>query len=136
MAKNYVVPFALTVREQPGMPYRVIGFLKQNEVVEVLDYRIVVDAVWKKVRNSKGMVGWCAARYLAQEDVPVPDALPTGKYRTTINALTVRQAAGIGSRALYTLGPQEVVDVLADSPDGRWRQVQTARGLLGWCAAQ
>ncbi len=136
MAKNVVVPFALTVRQTPGIQYRVIGFLKQNELVEVLDYLVVSGAVWKKVQNSKGLVGWCPAKYLAREEPPILDPPATGKYRTTINALTVRESARTSSRALYTLGPHEVVDASETSPDGKWKHVETARGLKGWCAVQ
>ena len=136
MAKNYVVPFALTVRQVPGAQFRVIGFLKQNELVDVLDYQIVSDAVWKKIKNSKGLTGWCPEKYLAKEEVAIVDPPPTGKYRTTINALTVREAARVSSRAMYTLGPQEVVEVSDTTSDGKWKHVLTARGLKGWCAAQ
>lgn len=136
MAKNTVVPFALTVRQVPGAQFRVIGFLKQNELVDVLDYQIVSDVVWKKIQNSKGLTGWCPAKYLAKQELPIVDPPTTGKYRTTINALTVREAARVSSRALYTLGPQEVVDVADTTSDGKWKQVLTARGLKGWCAAQ
>jgi uncharacterized protein (TIGR02594 family) len=136
MAKNYVVPFALTVRQVPGVQFRVTGFLRKNEMVEVLEYQIVSGVVWKKIQTAKGLVGWCPAKYLAKEDVPVIDPPPTGKYRTTINALTVREAARISSRALYTLKPQEIVEVSETSPDGKWKRVETAYGLKGWCAIQ
>ena len=136
MLKNYVVPYALTVREKPGLQARVIGFLKQNEIVDVLDYQIVTQTVWKKIQNSKAVLGWCSARYLAQQEPPVVDPPPIGKYRSTINALNVRQSASISSRAIATLGPQEVVDVLNTSLDGKWKQIQTARGLWGWCSTQ
>lgn len=136
MAKNYVVPFALTVRQVPGAQFKVIGFLKQNEAVDVLAYQFVSNAVWKKIQTSKGLSGWCPAKYLAQEETPILNPSPTGKYRTTINALTVREAARISSRAIYTLGPHEVVDVSESSPDGKWKHVETARGLHGWCATQ
>ena len=136
MAKNYVVPFALTVRQVPGAQFKVTGFLKQNEMVDVLDYQIVSNVVWKKIQNSKGLSGWCPEKYLAKLDVPVINPAPIGKYRTTINALTLRQFARISSRALYTLGPQEVVDVMDNTSDGKWKNVVTARGIKGWCAAQ
>jgi uncharacterized protein (TIGR02594 family) len=135
MPKNYVVPFALTVRKVPGLQFKVTGFLRKNEVVEVLEYQIVSGMVWKKIQNSKGLVGWCPAKYLAKEDLPIVNPPPIGKYRTTAT-LTVREAARTSSRALYTLKPHEVVEVKGNSPDGKWKSVETAYGLKGWCAIQ
>lgn len=136
MAKNYVVPDALTVRKAAGVQNKVIGFLKKNELVDVLDYQVVSGFVWKKILSSKGLSGWCPARYLAKEDLPVSNPQPTGKHRTTVNSLTVRQSASGSSRAIYTLAPQEIVDVLETSPDGKWKQFETARGLRGWSPTQ
>src|SRR5688572_24442163 len=131
MANNYVVPFALTVRQVPGAQFRVTGFLKQKEVVEVLEYQIVSGAVWKKIRTAKGLTGWCPAKYLSKEDVPVLNPPPTGKYRDMTNSLSIRQEARATSRALYTLRAQEIVEVSETSADGKWKRVENAYGLKG-----
>src|SRR4051812_30507200 len=120
MSKNYVVPFALTVRQVPGAQFKVIGFLRKDEVVDVLEYQIVSGVIWKKIRNGKGLAGWCPAKYLSKEEEPVINPPPVGKYRTMINSLTIREAPRTASRALYTLKAQEIVQVTGTSPDGKW----------------
>jgi uncharacterized protein (TIGR02594 family) len=136
MAINYVIPTALRMRQAPGAQFNVIGFLKKDEKVEVLDYKVNTDYIWKKVRTAQGLTGWCMARFLAKEEVPVSNPRPLGMHRTTINSLTVREKPSSTSRALYTLRPEEMLDVSEISPDGKWKRVETARGLRGWVAAQ
>lgn len=138
MPQNTVTAYSLNVRAGPGTEYRVLGFLRQNEVVEVLEVNPV--GTWKKIRSAAGLTGWCSARYLANfSDDPPPPPVETalGKHRV-INAalLNRREGPSLGARVLGTLKSEQVVEVLENSPDGQWKRLITAWGEQGWSAAR
>jgi uncharacterized protein (TIGR02594 family) len=136
MAQNSVTAYSLNVREGAGTEFRVLGFLRQNEIVDVLE--VITAGTWKKVRSAAGLTGWCSARYLANfstDPTPPPSEIALGKHRVyNASALNLREGPGLTQRVLGALNAEQVVEVQEISADKQWKRLTTARGERGWSA--
>jgi LysM repeat protein len=71
-----VTAYALNVREGPGMTYRVIGWVRRGEVVELTGYRDGA-ALWVQIKLPRGALGWVHSRYL-RSDYPFANLTVVG----------------------------------------------------------
>lgn len=62
------------IREGPGARYPVLGQLKREESVEVLDER----GEWSNVRAQGGLEGWVSRGLLTEPRLPIPGGSPGG----------------------------------------------------------
>ncbi len=134
MSKSKVIAYALRVREGPGIHYDTIGFLRQNDLVEVLSTS--PDGLWQKIQSEGGLIGWSAARYLESLEGETPPGSEGGEsplYRVTATALYLREGPGTNHAAIGYLRNDEIVEGLSASADGRWLKIRRANGLTGWC---
>jgi GH25 family lysozyme M1 (1,4-beta-N-acetylmuramidase)/predicted lipoprotein with Yx(FWY)xxD motif len=59
-----VMGTALNLREGPAASFKILGTLKQDEIVDAL--RTTVDGRWLQVRREDGLTGWCYNQYLVK----------------------------------------------------------------------
>jgi len=139
IGKKYVVNVgALNLREGPGTTYKVIGYLRRNDVVEAFDMN--ADGSWLQVRrDSDGAMGWCSAAYLVRINPPPPPPPPPDgatRYKVTAGALYVREGPASTYRAVGYLVRDDTVEELESNADQSWRRVRRlSDGLTGWCSA-
>jgi len=152
MTKNIVTAFALSIRSGPGTSNKIVGYLHQNDEVDVLSTN--PDGSWKEIRTRTGLVGWCASKYLAAVEgeepsqPPTPDEPPveppgpppddgqpaTSSYRAT-GSLKVRLGPGTSYKVTGYLFKGEIVEALALSADKTWLNLRRLNGLVGWSSA-
>jgi uncharacterized protein YgiM (DUF1202 family) len=125
---------ALHVRQGPGKSFKPVGYLRKNDLVEVLAFN--EEGTWIHLRRtSDRLEGWSARAYL--DEVAAPPTGPTGeKYRVTARGLHVREGPGVEYRSLGYLAAGETVTSIRLNTAGTWRQVIRNDGLMGWTSAR
>jgi len=121
---------ALNVREGAGTSFKVVGTLRQNEVVEGL--AVSSDGGWVQIkRASDGLTGWASKTYLSL--IPPPSTPPSTWYKVTATNLNVREGAGTNFKSIGIIKNNQVVEGLALSADGGWVRIKRpSDGLTGW----
>ena len=128
-----------------GVPLRVRSAPVDGDVIDQLYNGDAVtilatseDKLWYQVVTPNGITGWSSAEFIR---LNTPSVVPEGTTGT-VHSLTgdsklyVRQEANTSAKVLDKLSNGDVVSVLANSADGKWRQVVTPGGVTGWCTAQ
>ncbi|GAB4416063.1 MAG: hypothetical protein Kow002_01630 [Anaerolineales bacterium] len=138
MSKSVVLAYALRIRKGPGTNFSTLGYLRQNDEVDVLGTN--ADGSWSQIKTQSGQEGWASSVYLkALEPPPTPpdggsQEPPEGsgaQYRVTANALYVRSGPGSQYPATTYLKRDEVVEGL-EAPAGDWVKIRRDNGLIGW----
>ncbi|MBM3150753.1 MAG: TIGR02594 family protein [Chloroflexi bacterium] len=137
MTQNIVTANALSVRAGPGTQFRITGYVRLNDTVEV--FEASPDGLWKKVRTPEGLTGWCSARYLAVtatggETETAPENA-AGKYYVTARGLVMREGPRTTYRIVAYLSQGEIVDALGFSADGMWVNLRKHNGITGWSSS-
>ena len=130
-----VTAYSLYMRAGPSTSYAVVGVLRKDETVTVLE--ISQDGFWKKIRTASTKTGWASARYLStisSGPPPAGDETRTGMHRVLADVLNLREAAGLDQRIVGTLKLEEIVNVSEVSADLAWKRITTVSGSRGWCA--
>ena len=111
MNKSIVLAYALRIRQGPGTNYTTMGYLKQNDVVEVLGSNS--DGSWSQIKTQTGQEGWASSIYLKALETPNPppgeEPVEGAQYRVTATALYVRSGPGNNYPATTYLKKDEVV---------------------------
>lgn len=68
MAKLRVMAEGLNVREQPSSIARILGALRRDDVVHLLEYS--TDGLWYRVQQEDALIGWARGKYLAPVEEP------------------------------------------------------------------
>ena len=63
MAKLRVMAEGLNDREQPSSIAKILGALRRDDVVHLLEYSS--DGLWYRVQHEDALSGWARGRYLA-----------------------------------------------------------------------
>ena len=134
MNKSIVLAYALRIRQGPGTNHPTIGYLKQNEIVEV--WGTNSDGSWSQIKSQAGQEGWASSTYL--KSLNNPNTPPNGEpiediqYRVTATALYVRSGPGNDYPATTYLKRDEVVSGV-EGPVNGWVKIRRDNGLVGWC---
>jgi len=123
----------LWVRGAPDPKSTRIGYLRKNDVVEVLGFN--VGAGWTRLRRlSDGLTGWSSSTYLSQ----IPEISSHGEqYRVTAEkALNVRKGPGAEFGILGHVRRDEIVTAIGVNDKDTWRRIVTREGLIGWSSAR
>jgi uncharacterized protein YgiM (DUF1202 family)/GH25 family lysozyme M1 (1,4-beta-N-acetylmuramidase) len=124
----------LNIREGPGMDEDVVGALKQDEVLEVLD--TTVDESWMQVKRADGTTGWIFNTHLIKVEPPSPPPPGDKWYRVTAVKLNVRSGPGTTFEDIGDLFRGEVVKALDYAANNTWvKIIRQPDGLTGWCSA-
>lgn len=126
----------LSLRKGPDTDEDVIGTLKQNEVLEVLDTN--PDESWIQVQREDGTTGWIFHTHLiGVKPPPPPPHPPTDKwYRVTANTLNVRTGPGTNYEDIGDLHKDEVVKALDFAVNDTWIKIyRPSDSLTGWSSA-
>ncbi len=137
MPKYIVNASALTVREGPDKTFKAIGYLKETDIVDVLESN--VDESWKKIRSDSGLIGWCSSQYLspAISQPSSDDVLPSlGTYSVDSVALFMRQGPKKSYRVIGLAKLDEIVESVEHSLDGTWRKIRNKKGTIGWSPSE
>ncbi len=132
---------ALYVREGPNGSFRIVGYLKRDDIVESLESN--PDGSWMRVRRlSDGLTGWCSTTYLVRVSAPPPPPPPPPddgtevKYRVTAARLNIREGPGTNFKSLGVVSLNQIVTAIGANADQSWRQIRRADGLIGWVSAR
>ncbi len=60
----------LNVREGPDVSFKILGTLKQNQIVESRESN--ADGSWIRIRRFDGLIGWCAVSYFTNLGATAP----------------------------------------------------------------
>ncbi|MBF2097023.1 MAG: SH3 domain-containing protein [Gloeomargaritaceae cyanobacterium C42_A2020_066] len=141
----------LLLRQTADARAQVVAGLPQAERVTVV--AVDTSGDWVEVKLQNGLTGWARADALTVIATTTPPAsvataLPTsvpattpappaGRVRITATAgLTLRSGADAASGALGTLAYNQEVQVLRQSGDGQWLQVDPGGGAItGWVSS-
>ncbi len=85
----------VNVREGPGTNFNVLNSLKQNDVVE--SDEVSADGEWVHIRRFDGLIGWCAAAYLASLGNAAPAQLSYALF------------SGVTYHRKWTAAPRDLV---------------------------
>jgi len=134
MQNSKVIAYALRIRKGPGTNYPTLGYLRQNDVVEVFGTN--TDGSWSQIKSQSGQEGWVSSVYLkasaSSSTHPEEEPVEGTQYRVTATALYVRSGPGNNYPAITYLKQDEVVEGL-EAPVGDWVKIRRDNGLAGWC---
>jgi GH25 family lysozyme M1 (1,4-beta-N-acetylmuramidase)/uncharacterized protein YgiM (DUF1202 family) len=133
-----VTAVALNVREGPSTSYNVIGTLKQNEVIEGLEF--TSDGKWTKIhRESDNLTGWSSSSYLIEVSGPPPPPPPppaplaTTWFKINATTINVREGPGTNYNVIGSFLKDEILFSTEATSDAKWVKARRFDGLLGWC---
>ncbi|WP_243297496.1 SH3 domain-containing protein [Bacillus litorisediminis] len=122
----------LRVRKGPGLHFGVLGFVNQDQYVNVLDS--VEDWVHISAKNSNG---WVSKEYLqfidSSESETDNQANQIKKGKVTVNRLNVRNEPSLSSSVIGKLNEGEEVQIQQVQSD--WIKIQY-NGTKAWVSAQ
>lgn len=136
-----VLPAVLNVRQGDSSLYEIVGTLKKDQVVKILEFNSA--KTWVRVQEyPNGLVGWCDANYLVFLDEmpdpspdPEPEPEPNKWYVVTPYALNVRKGPSTTYEVAGTLKKGEVVEKIEENDNGKWYKIRNEDGLVGWAYA-
>ncbi|WP_026693113.1 SH3 domain-containing protein [Peribacillus kribbensis] len=115
---------SLNIRQNPGSNYKVVGSLKNNQIVTILGQQ----GTWTKVPNGKS-TGWVSSQYLKAYTAPAANATGT-TYYVTATSLNVHSSGTSKASVVTTVKKDEAVTVTEKK--GTWAKIKTASGKTGW----
>ena len=135
-----VLPAALNVREGASSIFNVVGTLKQDQIVKVLQYND--DKSWVEVLDedsAANLQGWSDVRYfvfLATKPDPIVDPIPVPVpsqwYRVNVYALNVRQGPSTQYEVAGTVVSGDIVEKIDIDVTEKWFKIRSQAGLVGW----
>ncbi len=136
--KAVVTATALNLRTAASTSATILERLGKGSVVTVTGQQ---EAGWTKVRTVGGTDGYVSTVYLRKTETSIGasslSSLTTvGKrLRVVPSSLNLRNAPSTtDGRIVAILIKDEIVEVYALSPDGRWYQVRNAKGIVGYAS--
>jgi hypothetical protein len=156
--KVYVTPIQGTgvfLWEGPGSQYTKLETLYMGDLLELLDPRpevirsIGMAGVWLKARTPRGRNGWVEARFVQRAytgphtDGPPAETEPLFLRTTSETGQYVRSGAGTQYSPIASVFPWDRLEVIGSAAAakavlgqrGKWVQVRTPTGLVGWAGA-
>jgi len=133
MSKYLVTASALTIREGPNKTFKAIGYLKEMDIVDVLESN--EDDSWKKVQTLSGLIGWCSSQYLSPVSSSPPIDIPpsSGSYSVKPIASFIRQGPQRNYRVVGFVRMGDIVESIERSLDDAWIRIRNKKGITGWC---
>ena len=140
-----IPPTGLNIREGAGAHFAVVGVLKYNQVVKVLEFNDAKS--WVKVTDENEdtpLVGWADTTYFTLLDTPPttepdpdPDPDPEKEkwYKVTPYALNVRKGPSTTFEVVGNLRANDVVEKISISDDEKWFEIRNNKDLVGWVYA-
>lgn len=135
-----VLPVALNVRASGSSSAEVVGVLKQDQVVRVLEMN--ADQSWVKIADQEaenGVEGWSGSEFfLFYDEKPVvePPAAQDQWFKVNIYALNVRQGPSTSDKVVGKVVQNDLVKQLEVDDSKKWYRILTEDGSLeGWAYA-
>lgn len=119
----------LRLREQPNTKSKILGVLKFNEQVEILNE---ASDGWYKVKTKNGQEGFCFAEFLLAKKEYTDSNIMTVNSE---NGLRLRSQPNTNSNVIDVLSFDEQIEVL-DKDYNKWYKVKTKSGKEGFCFAE
>jgi len=129
MAKLRVMAEGLNVREQPSSIAKILGALRRDDVVHLLEYS--TDGLWYRVQQEDALIGWARGKYLAPVEEPgAPPAEEFPWMALAFAEIGVREYAGAADnpRILEYLHSTSLGDVEASRDSTAW-----CSAFVNWC---
>lgn len=116
---------ALNIRKGVGTSYPVVGYLKKNDIVEIVEEK----DNWGKLSDGRGWIGLAYAEVFKQETKPAEQPPVQKKVKVTASALNVRKEAGSSYEVVGWLKKGDIATII-DEKDG-WGRLIDGRGWIG-----
>ena len=128
----------LDVRSGASTEYKIIGYIKKNEKVEMLG---VASSGWYKVKLSNGTIGYASNLYLKEvndnsestSDSNSSNTPSTGKMLVSIAGLNVRSGESTEYKIIGYINKNEKVEMLGVASTG-WYKVKLSNGTVGYAS--
>ena len=130
-AQAVVTAEGLRVRKGPGLHFGILGFVKQDQHVNVLDS--VEDWVHISTNTTNGWVSKDYLQFIESADSAAPQSHSLKKGTVTVNHLNVRDEPSLSSSVIGKLNEGEEVQIQQVASD--WVKIQY-NGTKAWVSAQ
>lgn len=129
-------PSGLNIREGAGTHFAILGFLKQNQIVDILEFNDKKTWVAIQEKDENGLKGWCAANYFNFSENPSEPSPTSDWYQVNTYSLNVRKSGSLNATVLGTVKKGEIIKKLDEDNKKKWFKIQSSQNLIGWVYAQ